>query len=379
MSVLGAARRLVEQRSPHPVVSLYLDLDPERFATAPARASQIRSLIDQAARDLEQEGSSLSHDDRIGLREDLERVRRYLLSREPPFKGARALAVFCSSQDDLFEVIQIFRPVEGRIELDRTPYIEPLVLSAEARRWCVALVNRRAARIFNGPPDQLHERERIEDNVPGQHEQGGWSQANYQRSVDQDAENHLRGVADLLRRSWQRERFDRLALGGPHEVVARFEALLPEDLRTRLAPHRVEVDINSASDDQIRGAVTALVDDEERARERAALDRLAAGLATGTRAAGGIEATVEALNERRVEKLLLENGIDRRGGRCPTCGLLTVETHGTCPADGTEIEEVEHLREATVESALVQDAEVIVIQRYPDLGPHMGMAALLRY
>ncbi len=378
MSVVGAARRLVQHGSTHPVVSLYLDLDPERFATAPARASQIRSLLDQAGREVEQE-RTLSHDDRVALREDLERVRRYLLSPEPPFKGARALAVFCSGPDELFEAIQISRPLEGRVVIERTPYVEPLVLSIQARRWCVALVNRRDGRIFMGPPDQLQERERIEEDVHGQHDQGGWSQANYQRSVDRDVENHLRHVADHLHRSWQRERFDRLALGGPHEIVPRFEAVLHEDLRSRLLERRVDVDINTATDDQIRSAVSALVDDEEQTRERTALDRLAAGLATAGRAAAGLEATLGALNERRVEKLLLEAGIDRRGGRCPSCGMLTVEAHGPCPADGTELEEVEHLREATVESALAQDAEVIVIQRYPDLGPHRGMAALLRF
>jgi peptide chain release factor subunit 1 len=378
MSVVAAARRLVEHRSTHPVVSLYLDLDPERFATAPARASQIRSLLDQAARDVEQD-DTLGHEDRIGLREDLDRVRRYLLSREPPFKGARSLAMFCSGRDGLFEVIRISRPLEGRVVIERTPFIEPLVLSVQARRWCVTLVNRRDGRIFTGPPDQLHERERIEESIHGQHDQGGWSQANYQRSVDQDVESHLRHVAEVLHRAWYRSRFDRLAIGGPQELVPRFEAALHEDLRTRLVERRVEVDIGAATDDQIRGAVKALVDDEERKRERSALDRLSAGLATGGRAAAGLEATLDALNERRVEKLLLENGIDRRGGRCPGCGLLTVETHGACPADGSELEEVEHLREAAIEAALVQDAEVIVIRRYPDLGPYRGMAALLRF
>jgi peptide subunit release factor 1 (eRF1) len=378
MSVVGTARRLVEQRPSFPVVSLYLDLDPERFATGPARASQITSLIDQAARDVEQ-NDGLGHDERVALREDLERVRRYLLSREPPFKGARALAVFCSSRDALFETIQIPRPVKGRVVIDRTAYVEPLVCGAQSRQWCVALVNRRDARIFTGPPDQLREQEHIEDDVHGQHDQGGWSQAGYERSVEQDAENHLRGAAERLQRLWRRSRFDVLALGGPQEIVPRFEGLLQEELRSRLASRRVEVDMGSASDDQIRAAVADLVEDEERSRERTALERLAAGLGGAGRAAAGPEDTLAALNERRVQTLLLEDGADRTGGRCPTCGMLMLEAHGSCPADGSELEEVEHLREAMVEAALVQDAEVIVVQRYPDLGPHRGIAALLRF
>ena len=36
-------------------------------------------------------------------------------------KGARALAVFCSGQDDLFEVIKLPRPVPGRVVIGHSP------------------------------------------------------------------------------------------------------------------------------------------------------------------------------------------------------------------------------------------------------------------
>jgi peptide chain release factor subunit 1 len=378
VSVVHAARRLIEHPSTHPVVSLYLDLDPERFATPPARASQIRSLLDEANRAVEGD-SSLEHEEKLALREDLGRIESYLLSREPPFQGARALAVFCSLRDNLFEVVQLTRPAEGSVVIDRTPYVEPLIRGAQDRRWCVALVTRRTARVLTGPSDRLHERESIADDVHGQHDQGGWSQANYERSYEKEADDHLRRVAEALARRWRTERFDRLALGGPIEIVSRLEGMLHDELRARLTERRVDVDVSKATDDQIRQAVAELVEVDERRRERDALDRLAAGIGSGGRAAGGPEATLEALNERRVETLLFETGFDRPGTRCPTCGLLSIETHGQCPADGTEMDEVEHLREAAVESALAQDANIIVVSRYPDLGPFQGIAALLRF
>jgi peptide chain release factor subunit 1 len=378
VSVVEAARRLVEHKAGYPVISVYVDLDPERFATARARASQVRSLLDGAAREVEGD-NTLDHDARTALREDLERVRSYLLSREPPYKGARALAVFCSSRAGLFEVVQLTRPVDARVVIDRHAYVQPLVEAAHEERWCVVLVTRREARILTGPPDRLQEQHRIKDDVPGQHDQGGWSQANYERSIENDADAHLRRVADVVGRDWQRERFERFALGGPQEVVPRFEALLRDEVRARIVDGRVELDVGTATEDQVRAAVSKLVEADEQRREREALDRLAAGLGTRERAAGGPDATLEALNERRVEKLLLDPGFDRRGGRCPRCGLLALAPGGRCPADGTELEEVEHLREAVVEAAIAQDADVLVIRRYPDLGPFQGIAALLRF
>lgn len=378
MSVADTARRLLELRPKHHVVSLYFDLDPEEFATPPARESQAHSLIDGALQEVEDD-DSLGHEDRVAVREDLHWLRDYLLSGDAPFQGARALAVFRSGADDLFEVIQSTRPVEGRVVVGTTPYVEPLLAGAEMRRWCAALVSRREARILTGTPERLRERERREDPVHGQHKQGGWSQANYERSIEEDVDAHLRRVAKELHQLWQRERFDRLALGGPPEVVARFEGFLHGDLRRRLVEARVAVDVATANDAQIERALAELVEEDDRRRERAALDRLAAGLGSGGRAAGGPEATLQALSERRVEVLLLEEGFNGRGGRCPGDGLLTLQTSGPCPADGTELEEVEDLGEAAVEAAVAQDAEVIVVRRYPDLGPHRGIAALLRY
>jgi peptide subunit release factor 1 (eRF1) len=368
----------VEQGAGHRVISVYLDLDPERFATAPARASQVRSLIDGAARDIDAE-TSLDHEEKTALREDLKRIASYLRSREPPFQGARSLAVFSSIRDGLFEVVQLRRAVPARVVIDRRPYVEPLIDAAERRRWCVVLVSRRAARLLAGPADALEERQRLDEDVHGQHDQGGWSQANYERSVEKDVDDHLRRVAEIVKRHYARARFDRLALGGPPEIVPRFEAMLGDELRSRLAPGRVEVDLSSATDEQVRAAVSRLLDEDEKRSEREALDRLAAGLGSGGRAAGGVEATLAALSERRVGTLLIEPRFDGQGARCASCGLLTLDASGSCPADGAELEFVEHLREAVVEAALSQSADVLAIRHYPDLGPFHGIGALLRF
>ncbi len=161
--------------------------------------------------------------------------------------------------------------------------------------------------------------------------------------------------------------------------MPRLTELLSQDLRRRLVDRRVEVDMSYSNDEQVREAVAAVVEQEEQEHERAALDRLGQGLGSGARAAGGVEATLEALNERRVEVLLLEQGVQRAGGRCPSDGLLSVSSSGTCPADGADIDPVEDLGEAAIEAALLQDAELILVSRYPDLGPHEGFAALLRF
>src|SRR5579875_2806320 len=98
MSGLEQVKRLISHRGQPRVISLYLD--PERFATGPARASQIRSLVDEAARALERL-EDRPHDEKVALREALGRIEAFLSSPEAPFKGARALALFSSGGDGL--------------------------------------------------------------------------------------------------------------------------------------------------------------------------------------------------------------------------------------------------------------------------------------
>jgi peptide chain release factor subunit 1 len=377
-SGLQEVRRLLQHQGAHRVISLYLDLDPERFATAPARASQIRSLVDEASREIEGI-PDLGHEDKVALREDLKRIDSFLDSPEAPFKGARSLALFCASRDGLFETVQLSRPVPGRVAIDSVPYVEPLIEALERRRWLVALVSRGTATVLTGSPERLQARERLDGGVHGQHDQGGWSQARYERSVEKDAMDHLRSVAETVNRRFRRWRFDRVALGGPHEVVVRFEELLADEVRDRLAPEKVDVDLSSATEAQVRAAVEDIVLEDDRRAERAALDRLADGLGAGARATAGREATISALNERRVEMLLLSGDFGGSGGRCPACGMLVAGGARRCPADGTEVVPVEHLREAVVQAAVVQDAEVMVITHYPDEAPREGVAALLRF
>lgn len=371
------ARRLVEQQNGHPVISLYLDLDPERFATAPARASQIRSLIDQGSREIDGD-HELSHEDRVALREDLERVERFLHSSDAPYAGARSLAIFCSTPEGLFETVQLGRPVPGRVLIGRRAYVAPMLPAIQQRRWLVALVNRRSAWLWATSPDGLEERERVRDNVHGQHDQGGWSQARYERSVEKDVEDHLRQFATEVAGRWRAERFDRLAVGGPQEIVPRFVDLLDEDVRSQLAPGRVDVDLSDVTAAHVREAIERLVEQDEQRIERELLDRVAEWAGGGGRAATGLEDTVAALNERRVAQLLIDPGLEGGAYRCPACGLLVLES-GACPADGSELEDVESLREAVVESALAQDAEVALACHYDDLQTKGRIAALLRF
>jgi peptide chain release factor subunit 1 len=380
-TAVSRAREMLAHTGEHPVVSVFFDLDPSEFATAPARASQARSLLDGANGDGHRE---FPHEDRTALARDLERLQDYLGSDDLPVSGARTLAVFCSSRDDLFEAVPLDHATPRRVVIAPTPYIEPLVAGAGEDRIAVVLISRRTGRILTGDPHRLRQIEEIEDNVHGQHSAGGWSQTNYERSADNEAEQHLRNVARELYRSWQRAPFSRLILGGPAEDVARLREDLHGDLRPALMDERLDVDVETASLSGVRDALLPVLDRAGDAANDAALAELESRLGEGARAARGVQDTLAALNERRVQTLLLGHNFAARGVRCPQCGLLYPEGTATCPTDGTATTRLADLREAAVEAAVLQHASVQVIGEGSDPAPAPlqrggGIAALLRF
>jgi peptide chain release factor subunit 1 len=368
-------RRLTQVRLDRPVVlSLYLDLDPAQFATPPARATAVRSLLDEAERKV-RERDRLPHQDRADLQASLERVGA-LLERDLPTDGAQAVAVFASNAAGLFEVLRLPRPVPSRVAIGRTPLVGPLARLERRERWCVALVSRRDARIFRGSPESLHEIEQIHDVVFGQHDQGGWSQARYQRGIEKEKDDHLKHTAEALMKHFKRRPFQRLILGGPREVVADFESKLHGYLKERLAG-RIEVDVDTATPDRVLKKAQPLFDELEEEREAAALDRLG----EGGRAAIGLHDVLQALNERRLECLVLDERFAAPGATCPECGWLGPEGERTCPVDGRELEQLEDLTEAAIELTLQQSAEILAVRRRREELERRagGIAALLRF
>ena len=365
-------RALAELRLDRPVVlSLYLNLDPSQFATPPARKSSIRSLIDEADRRV-RERNGLSQDDRAALHASLERAKA-LLENDLPTDGAHALAVFASEQNDLFETLKLPRSVPNRVAIGHSPLVGPLARIARRERWCVTLVNRRDARILRGGSDGLREVERIHDDVSGQHDQGGWSQARYQRGVEKEKDDHLKTTGDALLRHFKRQPFQRLIVGGPREVVTDFEGKLHHYLSERLAG-RVEVDVERSNPDQVLDAARPLIEKLEREREQDALERL------GERGACGIEDVLPPLNERRVELLILDEQFGGvTGVQCLECGWLGLEGD-RCPADGSETVELDDLTEAMIELAVQQSADLLLVHHEREaLERYGGVAALLRF
>jgi hypothetical protein len=357
------------------VLSVYLNLDPREFATAPARATAITSLLDEADRRARDAGG-VSPGARAAAREDVRRARALL--DEARFDGAHALAVFCSQPAELLAAYKLPRPAGHGVMLARSPWVEPLVELEAGGRWAILLANRSAGRILRGSRDRLAELPRVEDETLRRHDQGGWSQARLQRWVDRQATEHLDHVTRALYESFKRAPFDRLILACPEELHSELHDKLHPDLRRRLAG-RIELDVKSSSPDAVLERARPVIEEDEHKHESELIERVRQGVGANGHGAAGVDDVLAALNEHRVEALLLARDFAAEGRRCPSCGWLGAGEAGECPADGTALDPLPDLREGAVEAAVRQAAEVLVVRERPDLGPLGGIAAVLRF
>jgi peptide chain release factor subunit 1 len=371
----GRLRRLADVHPDHGrVLSVFMNLDPSEFATPAARSSQITSILTEAARRVEEAGD-LDHEERTALKADVERVRE-VLNGDIAGNGTRALAIFACEPEDLLEVVSLREPIESRVVLDDAPFVEPLVYAGAADRWCVVLSNRRVARLFTGPGDELEETDRIEDDVHSRHDQGGWSQANYQRSVEKEVEDHVAHTAAVAFELYKRRGFDCLLVGAPEELVGDLEAKLHPYLKERLVG-RVTCDVENSSLDQVRSCAGERILEFARNREREALDRLAHAVGSGARGAAGLSQVLAAVNDARVALLLVARGMTAEGVCDPATGLLYAGADEL--PEGAEAKPVADIVEKALERALEQSAEIIGIRYHDDLGPLGGIGAVLRF
>jgi peptide chain release factor subunit 1 len=345
----GRLRALAEVRPQHArVLSVFVNLDPSQFGTPPARASQIASLLNDARRRVD-DATGLGHEEHEALRADLVRVEERLRAGDLAVDGTRGLAVFACGPADLFEVLRLPEPIEGAVHLDVTAHLQPLAGLGGADRWGVVLCNRRCARIFAGlGACALVETDRIEDSVHSQHQQGGWSQPRYERGIEEEVHDHLRHVNEVLFETHKRRPFDHLLIAAPTETVEELQARLHPYLAERVAG-RLSLDVEHAGVDDVRAAAGEVIAAHRVAHEDRTLGRLREGLARDVRAAAGAEAVLAALEQARVEILLLDDTADP------------------------------DVAEDAIHAALEQSAEVLRLGDRPDLGPHEGIAAVLRF
>ena len=357
-------------------VSLYVALDASDVPTAAGVESKVNSLLGQAERLVDERKRALGRVEREALKGDLERIRAWF---DDGFdrQGARGVAVFASGLDNFWSTLTTAVPVADDVRLAADLYLAPLArLVGRTDATLVARVGRELGTVYRLRGRQLVEIADESETVPGQHDQGGWSQGRYERHIDEIVERHWRRVADTLDACVRSLSGARVVLVGAEDMRSEFEEMLSNEVKSCLAGWATAAAHLEGS--ALLDAVTPVLDNWWAGREETLLDRWREESGRNGRASAGWEQTLEAASDGRVELLLVQDGTDRPAFQCPQCGRAQ-SSDGSCPLDGTTMESRDGGLDLALHQTLAHGGSVHVLRDRQDLAPVGGVAALLRF
>jgi peptide subunit release factor 1 (eRF1) len=351
-----------------PVTSCYLDVDGRRYVRHQDYEYELEALVRTAR--------GKANGDR-SVEADLRRIEEFVKGGVDRSR-TRGLAFFACSAHSLWEVIPLPVPVQNRVVINHLPAVGQLeAVLREYERFGVLLADRQRARVFVFELGRLLDRSELFEELPRDYDaRGAMERGDTQHHVEALTHQHLRHAADVAWRVYQDHGFEHMAVGAPDEIARVLESLLHPYLKERLRG-RVSVAV-TASTEEIRNAALDLESRVERELEAERVERLRTALATGRPATAGLGKVLEALNARRVERLLVSFGYEESGWRCSGCDAMALVGR-TCGRCGAPMHAVGDIVEEAVEIALGMHCSVDICTGNADLDVLGRIGALLRY
>jgi hypothetical protein len=339
------------------VISLYLQLTPDRrlnggwhIVFKDLVAATLGSITDKRRREK--------------LASELQCIEQ-TLQVELPSLG-RGAAFFSCQARGFWLQLALSLPLADKLYLGSRPYIRPLARTRDEHdRFILALLSLDRSRFFFSQIGQLEEV--IE--VAGERSILKLEALRNQARV-------LASVTELVMAEFQGRH---LLLSVAPELRAEYVDHLSKVAQRHL-DGEFSVDIH-AEPPTIAGVAEPVQRVIEEREEVATVRRLLD--ANPKYVAWGVPATLEALQERRVMVLVIDDALSARGGRCRACKALLPGDAAQCPyCDRAAVEAVDDVTELAIELGLEQKAGLEMVRSSPtrqSMAQRGAMGALLRW
>ncbi|HNT23715.1 MAG TPA: hypothetical protein PKM21_05085 [Anaerolineales bacterium] len=357
---------LLEYKSKTRVLSVYLNTDPSQ-GNADVYRLHLRSMLKD-----------------IDLPEDVEAVEQYV-QREFEWSG-RSVAIFSCAADGFFKAYPLAVPVRSRVRIDTQPHVKPL-----ANVWDfyggygVVLVDKQGARVFLFHLGELIEQEGHLGEAVRHTKSGGASAVPGRRggSSEQHAnadglvERNMKDVAEMAVHFFAEHNVRRLLIGGTDDNVALLRGLLPKNWQS-LVVGTFPMSM-MANKDEVLARALQVGQQAEMREETEVVEKVVTTSAKGRGGVVGLDQTLAAVHDNRVQMLVFQDGYRAPGYRCQGCGFMTANSAPTCPYCGAGFERVVDAVELAVRKVLESGGDVEVLQYEPQVAGFDQIGAVLRY
>lgn len=343
-----------------PVLSLYLNLNPQRRASDALKLT-LRDLLSRA------DGAAP---------EDIRRVQEYLevgYSRE-----GRGLAIFSCTRHGFWWAHSFAVPVADAVHVSFRPNVRPLaVLLDTYERYGVIHVDSEGGRLFLFNMGVLEAAEGYMGEEVKLHRAGGWASARYQRHEKEQVHHNLLEAAELAEEFYRAVGARHLILAGTDKNVKHFQELLSTRLRAMVVG-TISARAN-ATHDEICASALELVQVSAEAEDCQVADEIIARAGRGGRAVVGLRETLTAVQNGRAEHVAVLGAYAQPAYRFVESGDIVLALGEEGELGSGRVQELPDAVESVLRRAMLQGIGVTILDEHPALGEAGKIGALTRY
>lgn len=289
-------------------------------------------------------------------------------------------------------------PVENEVQWGRPELTQLEWLLEEYRPYGVVLVDSEQLRFFVVAMNEIREMDdrlleldtsdwrRKEISPPSQPRgtpvrgsvRGGNERDAFAERVRVQTEKFWREASGVLRRLNELHRAEKLVLGGPKAIRERFMQTLGAESSRVIGQISLPLD---ASPSAVLAESVSVIHTHERAREMEVVEELLRRASISDRAGVGLLPTLKALQESRVERVIVNRRLEATLRECGACGYVFDRAEERCPhCSSTQVKD-SSLRALLPVLVRRHGARLEIIRRpaAEKLAPHGGIGAFWRY
>jgi peptide subunit release factor 1 (eRF1) len=366
-------RLIGREGNDRPVLSLFLDMsvNSDNKRTHNVFLNQKRAEFSELQSDRPNH-----HREPVG--EVFERVQEWL---DNEFEEEnRGVVIYTELGGDWFEALQFPVPVSNRMVIDERPVVAPLAQVLESyHHHGVVLLDREHVRILSVYLGSLLDEIEVHgEPIPTNHDvqAGGYSHKRYQRRKIEEMKHFFREFAKEVEEFVRRYKPHDLVILGTEANVANFKEFLPERLQ-EMVVYTGPMGVDEPASEVLARLAPHL--ESERTREtQEVVEVLLNRVSQDYLATAGFQSTLTALQEGKVDTLVVARDQERDGSRCTQCGFVFARDAETCPYDGANTISGVDVVEEMVRIAEGQGAAVEFVDSGA-VSDIKGVGALLRF
>ncbi len=348
-----------------PVLSLYLNTSADQHGRDDY-ASFLRKELKAAGKTF-----PLRSPERSSFDRDAERITTYLSDALRPSSNGVALFA-CAAADGFFEHVQLDAPIEGhRLYVADRPHLYPLArLSDQCPPYAALIADTNAARLFVFGRGATLRSDQVDGTKVSRSSVGGWSQARYQRHIENYHLHHAKELVDALELVVREDGVEQIVLAGDAVIIPVLRDQLPKHLADRIVDI-LRLDITTP-EHEILKATTEALREHDGVTDAQRVGHLLNQYRARQLAVVGAQATIAALNQGQVDTLLVSAASDAVHDDTDADAPVADDADMN-PDDGTSIAEqvVRLARNTGAHISFIEDPALLA-----DVG---GVGAMLRY